>query len=413
MATEFTVSVASSGGDFTTLNAAIAGVVNTVDLTAADIKVFSLSGATATPPAAGDSLLGLTSAATAVCVLVNAAKTQALFKTISGTFQSGETVKKVTDVTKEVTLSDAGAAPIVGLKCANFLDTTKATVAGGTTNATNYVRIYAADNHNGLYGTSSYRLETTDSSSTGSLYINQAFTRLEGLLVANTTDDNGADGIAAAFDKVARIDRCIVKNTQNAATFGNSCYGIQSVGGDRTADLYVANCIVIWKWGRTGSNNTSAFFSDSSGSNKMYCYNCTAIGDAFSKGFFGGSLGSGAMIVKNGLASGFAAGFSGNFSSGTDYNASSDTTASVGAHSRISQTFTFVNAGAGNYQLAGSDTGAKGFGVDLSADATYPISVDVTNTARSGTWDIGAWIAAAASTLPTPLVADRWARAAA
>ena len=73
----------------------------------------------------------------------------------------------------------------------------------------------------------------------------------------------------------------------------------------------------------------------------------------------------------------------------SNYNASTDATA-PGANSRISQTFTYENAVGLDYHLDSIDAGAKDFGTDLSGDATYPITLDVDGTTRSGSWDIGA-----------------------
>ena len=71
------------------------------------------------------------------------------------------------------------------------------------------------------------------------------------------------------------------------------------------------------------------------------------------------------------------------------YNASTDATAS-GTGSRTSQTFTYSNAGAGDYRLGSGDTGAKGYGTDLRLDANDPFSTDYVQAARGATWDIGA-----------------------
>ena len=72
------------------------------------------------------------------------------------------------------------------------------------------------------------------------------------------------------------------------------------------------------------------------------------------------------------------------------YNATSNSTLGddvTGTGNRVSQTFSFLTAG--DYHLASGDTGAKGFGTDLSADAIYPFNYDIENAIRNGTWDIG------------------------
>lgn len=73
------------------------------------------------------------------------------------------------------------------------------------------------------------------------------------------------------------------------------------------------------------------------------------------------------------------------------HNASEDGTGdNVGTNSRVNQTFTFVDPVNGDYHLAATDTGAKGFGVNLSADANYAYSDDIDNQNRADPWDIGA-----------------------
>jgi hypothetical protein len=55
---------------------------------------------------------------------------------------------------------------------------------------------------------------------------------------------------------------------------------------------------------------------------------------------------------------------------------------------RVSQTFTFVNAGASNWHLAEADTGAKDFGVTDPGSGAF--SNDIDGEPRYGLWDIGA-----------------------
>jgi hypothetical protein len=72
-----------------------------------------------------------------------------------------------------------------------------------------------------------------------------------------------------------------------------------------------------------------------------------------------------------------------------------------GTSERQSQTFTF--AGASDYHLSESDTGAQGHGVDLSADGGYAFSTDIDGDTRAD-WDIGADEIASASGVSIPVV---------
>lgn len=77
----------------------------------------------------------------------------------------------------------------------------------------------------------------------------------------------------------------------------------------------------------------------------------------------------------------------GSTSGGTgDYNTTSDSVAFGGSNSQVSMTFTFI--GGGDYHLDESDTGARGYGDDLSSDSIYPFEIDKDLVIRSA-WDCG------------------------
>lgn len=405
MSTEFTVSVKSSAGDYTSLNAAVAGLAN--DLTAATILVFSISSATNPTIAAGDSVVGLTSAATGTCVLVNAANTQILIKAIVGTFQSGETVKKTTDVTKEVVLSNAGDSPIVGIQCFSFQDTTAVGPVTYTTDASHYLRIYAASGSEATipYTTTRYRLEV----GVAALSITPKFYRIENISIKFTSNAVVAikqaikSGSGSGGDQ--RITGCYVKGVMNG-TNTSACYGIVSTVAE---SLKVVNCVVDGFTDTGSTSNTGVTCSAGS----ITCYNVLVINSA--KGF--NRAGTTLKCVNcfyDGGSSGNQVAFT-STTAGSDYNASNTGTASGNAHDRVSQTFTYINSGTGDYHLASADAGAKGFGTDLSADATYPFSVDIDRLTRVVPWDIGptkapvtASTATAAGAATATLTALRW-----
>jgi len=75
------------------------------------------------------------------------------------------------------------------------------------------------------------------------------------------------------------------------------------------------------------------------------------------------------------------------------YNcASEDATANQygGNGNRINQTFTFVDEVGQDFHLSASDTGAKGYGADLSKDPYLWFNSDIDNELRFKIWDIGA-----------------------
>jgi len=374
MATEFIATVKSSGGDYTSLSAAEAGLQN--DLTLADIKVFSISAASTPTIAAGDTVLGQTSAATGVCVLVNAARTQALIKTIAiAAFQSGEVVQKTLDAAVNVTLSNAGDSPIARIDCYAMADATAVTIDGWTTNATNYIKINVpdSDRHNGVWSTSAYRLSINGATA---LTVNEAYTRCEGLQI----EDYGTAG----------YHNFVNYNLGNYFRFG---YGIIR---KTTADLGVHNGF----YGATNGNfayiyNTLMYdmgrfnYDDSGAGLFQYIYNCTAQNVTAAAGAFHSWGNRG--VAKNCIAQDCTDGYSGNWdTTNSKYNNSDIASDAPGANSQTGEV-TFTNEAGDDFSLAAGDAFAKDLGTDLSADAVFPFSDDIINVTRSDTWDIGAF----------------------
>ena len=396
MASEFTATVKSSGGDYTSLSGAEAGLQN--DLTIATIKVLSISAASSPTLVAGDAVLGQTSAATGVCVLVNAARTQILIKTIAvASFQSGEIVQKVADATKTVTLSDAGDSPIVGIACYAMADTTAVTFDGWTTSATNYIRIYtpASERHDGKYNTSKYRIEITGGSG-AAIQVNEGFFRMEGLQVLRSiaTDvdwwclstGDPLDAGAALYMNNNIFRASITASSRNRLIIFNGL-------GSSTHTVYFWNNL-IYDGVDSGYTQTVLELSDRW---TFYLYNNTfqncAKGVGLDNNSYGSTLPNGKM--KNCLFDTINTPATGTFEAGTDYNATTaasmnyTVTGGGNSHDRLSQTFTFVNSGADDFHLTSSDAGAKDFGVDLSADANLAFSDDIDSETRSAPWDIG------------------------
>jgi hypothetical protein len=133
---------------------------------------------------------------------------------------------------------------------------------------------------------------------------------------------------------------------------------------------YVTNCMA---YDFTASTAGYGFFSETTGSNKAYYFNCTAIDCQYGFSCSNANL----LIAKNCGASGCGTGFEANVS---------QTTCS-------SSTPTFVNAGSDDFHLASNDTTWLGYGTNLYNDATYPFQDDIDGQDRGGAaaaWDIGA-----------------------
>lgn len=124
----------------------------------------------------------------------------------------------------------------------------------------------------------------------------------------------------------------------------------------------------------------------------VWAYNNTFVN--CSRSFYGGDATS-QFLLKNNLVAGHQTNAgridydiaAASIATGSTNNASHDATA-PGASPRINQTFTFVSIS--DFHLAAGDAGALGFGVDLSADAAFPISTDIDGQAFATPWPIGA-----------------------
>lgn len=270
-------------------------------------------------------------------------------------------------------------------------DTTSCTIDGSTTTASFYHRIRAATGHEAMmpWSTSRYRLSVNGNV----LLMQDDHVRVE-RVQAETID-------TSSNRTVFYMPNANIKCIKTFVRYGTSN---QHVGYDFRNGGIAENCVCI------GNGVAAALgFTSSSGSGTMTWYNCTAIGCGINFDFQGTTT-----VLKNCLGHGATADatsdYVGSFGAGSTNNASEDATAG-GANARASQTFTFVNAAGGDYNLASGDAGAKDFGADLSGDATWPFSDDFNGVARpqGSAWDIGASeVAAAAAAGPPPFARHRF-----
>jgi hypothetical protein len=194
-------------------------------------------------------------------------------------------------------------------------------------------------------------------------------------IVARVTTNSGSDRAAfscsTASPGVSSLVGCIATNSQNAGAGACQGFFLQAAGSARVID-----CL--------GDNNEGHQYRIVAGTPSLY--NCTAIGGTH--GFIQQTAGT--PVLKNCLAWGTStADFSGTL---TCTNCGSeDATAddNGGSGNRVSQSFNFLASGSNNYHLANNDTGALGFGTDLSADGTYAFNDDIDRQTISGTWNIG------------------------
>jgi len=272
-------------------------------------------------------------------------------------------------------------------ECYSMEDTPAVNVEGWTTSATCYIEIKGASSdktssNTGAWSTGRYRLIVNNEKP---LRINESYVYVDGLQVCLnvTTTITAAEAInfsdSAASTNIT-ISRCILRLTNTGAV--SYVWGIYDNGG---AGHIVYNTTM---YGFVGGMSSAGIVTAAASSN-MASYNNTIAGCG--RGLY---VASGTFIAVNTLLSSCTAPGVGTFAAGTDYNVTDS--ASIGytvtgggnSHDHVSHTFTFVNAGSGDYHLASNDAGAIGFGVSDPGSGLF--SDDIDGQTRSGSWDIGA-----------------------
>lgn len=267
-------------------------------------------------------------------------------------------------------------------ECYAFQDTTAFTIDGSTTDATRYLRIYAAAGcEAGMpwrASTDAYQLSPAGSGAVPrALYVSDSYTRVERIQIEVRGNAVGASLSILYTDQPSRFLGCYFR--QNGTDTGG--YGRGGVVFE--GEAIVVNCVCADVVSASGSPGDAFHAADPFTGVRFY--NCTAVNS--DRGF---RRNAGTAVAKNCLAyNNSGLDFSGTFDAASDYNASEDTTA-PGTNARVSQTFAFVNAAGGDWHLAIGDAGAKDFGTDLSADANYAFNDDFDGVIRASLWDIGA-----------------------
>ena len=298
--------------------------------------------------------------------------------------------------------SSTGSNKIIVFECrasSGSADTTFTKIEGYKTSPTNYIMIknHSSEPVDGKWNTSRYRL---DCSSTDTLWVGAANVIIDGIQLRNTSSSQGQ--IVLAHWALNQYED--VTNPTINWIFRNCIYKV-----DRTGEYSSEFMLCVADWAEStsslvkfynnlviGTNLTFYFLSDIYGAGNLVlkAYNNTFINMSNVASFY---VGSGKFQFKNNLISGTTLAYFYSMDGNDDNDALNDYNAiSVakysrdGSHSRGSQTFTFTNSGAGDYSLAPTDTGAKGYGTDLSGDISE-LAYDILGNPRSGSWDIGAF----------------------
>jgi hypothetical protein len=256
-------------------------------------------------------------------------------------------------------------------------DTTAVVIDGWTTSATCYITIEAASSHGGKWNDNIYRIQCAPAVDV--IHILEQYVRVIGLQVYYNALPAGLYAYGFWLDgsndtnSDVRISKCIIKRVAGMDKAGT---GIEIGGFKLTA---WNNIIYDFDTGHAACGiyaKTSAHFVYNN--TIINCYNGIMQEE------------SGSVVAINNIVkgSGNTNAYVGTFTT-SDYNATDGTdTGDGGAHSRQSQTFTFVNEGADDFHLASTDAGARDYGVSDPGSGLF--SDDIDGVARTGTWDIGA-----------------------
>lgn len=274
-------------------------------------------------------------------------------------------------------------------------DSTQVSIAGWTTGATNFIRIFTPttmsqvgrnQRNNGVWDTNKYYMETPSAGTLASISaISVNYFRVEGLQIRNTTSSNNqAINLGTTSTSAFYVSGNIFRGNNHAT------WGIIGILGSTAHSIYIYNNIF---YDNIGTSSPAIFWNHSSLSIYIYnntIYNCT-------RGFE--RVADTTHYIKNNIISSPNA-FQGTFvdnDARNNYNVISENTndVAIGTNGKYNQTFNFLSttSGSQNFHLTETDTVAKDAGVDLSADTYLPFNDDIDGSSRVGSvhaWDVGA-----------------------
>lgn len=269
----------------------------------------------------------------------------------------------------------AGRDELPEAQCNDFNDTTKITLQGWTTDVDHYWRMFANDNHFGLFSIAVHR---TVVAFKDALKVNDAIAwgRVEGLQWELSGGTVGGDFVKNTATTAGTVlwDKVIIINTGGVGDGSKSPVGLQLKND--LGDPHIVRNSLFYGWLDSGSPNNSTAVQGK----HFDIDNNTVIGgdqayntkDALSRG-------------RNNIADGAGDGYVGTtWAAGTSNN-QSDIASDAPGTSPQTGSVTFVAPGSDDYHLASGDTIARANGINLSAVFTDDIDGDT----RSA-WDIGA-----------------------
>ena len=277
-------------------------------------------------------------------------------------------------------------------------DTTAVTIDGWTTTESNYIRIYTpylptevgvSQRHNGKWDEGKYRLVATLASYGRLVYILEDFVRIEGLqfqiTATNVTEPMGLF-LSAGDGCDIRVSYNIIRGViSGTTTYAHAIYP-EYFGDTGVRTVKIWNNIIY------GFINTNGTGITDRRTWTLYVYNNTVYNCYY--GYIQGS--SPSFIVKNNISYNNTDNYNGTFDSSSTNNLSGPNSDpdTPGSNPRNGVTVTFADEANDDFHLAYTDTGAKGYGANLSADSNLAFSDDIDGQGRPrpgiGSWDIGA-----------------------
>lgn len=395
--TGFNVSVAPSGGDYSTIQG-IFTAAGTINLTSAATGVFSHTTGITGTMSDNTAVTGLTSGATGTCV--HASSTQILIKSITGTFQSGEIVYETLG-TNYVTLNSVAASPYLNIVISGTwasADTVNVNTGNVTSGSSNTIIIKATgmSRNNGIFpsGSGGYWMKPTTGDAitvTGS----SGYITIDGLAFDMTTSggnaidaDNYAPNytITNNFFKLSNGRGFINNNISGTNYFYNNiCIGnytqnynecVQITGGG------ISSGTSFYEYNNVSYSMGTGFDTDN-GTNstvKIYFYN----------NFSGHNFGPNGSIYRPSRA------FAGSNNICDDSSSCTTSPLTSGTNNATSYTSYFTSPSTGIFSLISGSILIAG-GVNESGTFT----TDITGATRqsSGAWDVGAFYYASSGTV--------------
>jgi hypothetical protein len=295
-----------------------------------------------------------------------------------------------------------GAGDRIIFRCQSGSGTADTTpvVLPDTLNGLGIVRIEGTETNLGcVWNTDNYRLEIANTRAFYSVIANHLNLELVNLQINNTID---AEWETCAFftwtttwaTQSLLIDRCIFDLI--AGSYRTNTINIDVAQADapvKVRNSYIRN--------RSSSTANPSCLADVNGGTLIYVHNNTFHGYSSASVCRALEMDATILSCKNNIFYNLSACIT--VKGGetiTDNNNSTNiaqTSSGLtnGNNNRFSQTFTFDGS---TLNITSADAGAKDYGEDLSSDANLAVTEDIRTTARSGSFDIGAYETSGGST---------------